>query len=322
MKFNKKLVVTSLSTVLGLGIIGSITGTVAWYQYSTKATASIIGMSSAEAGVLQIKKHSASSFTKTDLFTADLLNGSGENTAAKLYPVTFGGFAKNAALPSAAYRNPEAGVKEIDLASNVASVAKDYIQFTVDLRALKADGTQAALPVYLSDIVLEDAETAAGTSVTPALRMHIACGSTYYLIGGAGATAQLDCHGNLDLNGDGSDDTNYDSKYEWERTGTPTPLDYGFYNGGTEVATTKQTVYTISEVVNARSTTDGSLPEDSDKLIGTTSATAGTNLEVTVTIWLEGWQALGGEVEWPANSVGRAIHVGLTFDVGARAFDL
>lgn len=319
MKFNKKLVVTSLSTVLGLGIIGSITGTVAWYQYSTKATASIIGMSSAEAGVLQIKKHSASSFEKTDLFTADLLNGSGENTDAKLYPVTFGGFAKDAALPSAAYRNPEAGVKEIDLASNVASVAKDYIQFTVDLRALKADGNQAALPVYLSDIVLEDADTGS-TSVTPALRMHIACGSTYFLIGGAGATAELDCHGNLDLNGDGSDDTNYDSKYEWERTGTPTPLDYGFYNGGSSVDTTKQTVYEISDVVNPRDTTDGSLPEDSDKLIGTTLASG--NLEVTVTIWLEGWQELGGDVEWPANSVGRAIHVGLTFDVGARAFDL
>ena len=57
MKFNKKLVVATLSTALGLGIVGSITGTVAWYQYSTRATTSIIGSSGGKTGVLQIKMY-------------------------------------------------------------------------------------------------------------------------------------------------------------------------------------------------------------------------------------------------------------------------
>ena len=104
MKFNKKLVVTSLSTVLGLGIVGSISGTFAWYQYSTRASASIIGVSSAEAGMLQIKASTASTWADKDLETSDLI---GTRTDRKIYPVTFGGFEKDAALPAKAYKNPE-----------------------------------------------------------------------------------------------------------------------------------------------------------------------------------------------------------------------
>ena len=314
MKFNKKLVVTSLSTVLGLGIVGSITGTVAWYQYSTRATTSIMAVTSGEAGVLKIKEHNQTSYTKTDLVTNDL---KGSNTGATLYPVTFGGFAKNAALPSAAYVNPEAGEKKINLSTNVAGSDKEYIQFSVDLAAVKADGTRAALPVYISDLVLEDADTGS-TSVTPALRMHIACGSSYWLVGGAGATASLNCYGALDLNGDGADDTTNDSVYEWERATTPTTLNYGFYNGEPEALVEGvQTVYQASEVVNGRDS-DGKLANVPAKLIGTTGA---SDLTVTVTIWLEGWESLGGDQEWPANTTGRHVHAGITFDVGARAFD-
>ena len=53
MKFNKKIIVASLSTVLGLGIVGSITGTVAWYSYNTRVSSSIVGVSQVKSGTLQ-----------------------------------------------------------------------------------------------------------------------------------------------------------------------------------------------------------------------------------------------------------------------------
>ncbi len=322
MKFNKKLVVTSLSTVLGLGIVGSISGTFAWYQYSTRASASIIGVSSAEAGMLQIKKSTASDWG-TDLYTADL---KGDNTSATLMPVTFGGFAKDAALPTNAYKNPEAGEEKINVDSNIASSAKEYIQFTVNLRAINAAGGQVEKDVYISRIVLEDANTSS-TIVTNALRMQITCGNKYMLVA-PGDARNLDCHGYLDLSGDGDDDTVNDkvgNEFEWEKVENPAKLDYGFYKAGANpgdpevLETTKQTTYAFSDVVNPRNA-DGTITANADKKLGKTPSTG--SLDVTVTIWLEGWEKLGTTPSaiWDKNSIGRTVHAGIVFDLGAGAF--
>ena len=132
MKFNKKLVVATLSTALGLGIVGSITGTVAWYQYSTRATTSIIGSSGGKTGVLQIKMAGAEDSTYTrDLYTATLTSGR-SNTV--LYPCTFGGIDNNVALPATAKRNPSDGVGNPENWADATS-AVDYIQYSVTLRA-------------------------------------------------------------------------------------------------------------------------------------------------------------------------------------------
>ena len=314
MKFNKKLVVTSLSTILGLGIVGSISGTIAWYQYSTRAYASIIGTSAGSSGLLQIKENSQadSAYTRS-LYTASL---KGENANAKLYPVTFGGFAANAALPAQAYGNPEAGIKELNKDNKKATAKHDYIQFTVNLRAVDGEGTQVAKDVYISDLVLED--TSATNSVTAALRMHIACGSKYFLVGGEGATAALDTHGKLDLDGDGSLD--HGKNYEWDSN---EEIDYGFYSGDpATVDTTKLSCVQKAAVVNERNTDTGKLPADDAKKLGTTPTSG--SLDVTVTIWLEGWELLGAsdpKAIWDPATMGKTVHAGLTFDVGADAFE-
>ena len=316
MKFNKKLVVASLSTVLGLGIVGSISGTVAWYQYSTRTTASIIGVSSAEAGMLQIKTPSSSDWSKKDLYTADL---KGSNSSATLYPVTFGGFAKNAALPSKAYKNPESGDFKMNVSKYEASAAKEYIQYTVNLRAVNAAGEQVEKDVYISDLVLEDAATS-GTLVTSALRMHIATSAKNFLVAPGTTARELNCYGKLDLNGDGANDNANDGKYEWQKVDNPAELDYGFYAGEPEaLVEAQQTTYLISEVVNARNS-DGTITASTTKKLGTTPTTG--SLDVTVTIWLEGWEGLGSpaSVIWNGATVGHTIHAGLTFDIGAGAF--
>lgn len=306
MKFNKKLVVATLSTALGLGIVGSITGTVAWYQYSTRATTSIIGSSGGKTGVLQIKMAGAEDSTYTrDLYTATLTSGR-SNTV--LYPCTFGGIDNNVALPSTAKRNPVAGKGNPENWEDATS-SVDYIQYSVTLRAQQYNpSTEQVEPlqninIYLSDIMLEDAETTAG-DLTTALRMHIHTndGATdkYFLIGSTATT--LDTYGHLDIDGDGIADKV--GGYETDPNHNDTVM-YG-------VESSQQKCMGISDI------------EGLTTAIGKTNA-SGT-LDVTVTLWLEGWAQLNPysspntdvKAMWNNNTIGKTIHAGLTFDVDTQ----
>jgi hypothetical protein len=149
-----------------------------------------------------------STYTR-DLYTATLTSGR-SNTV--LYPCTFGGMENNVALPATAKRNPSVGVGNPENWADATS-AVDYIQYSVTLRAQQYNpSTEQVEPlqninIYLSDIMLEDADTTAG-DLTTALRMHIHTndGTTdkYFLIGSAATT--LDTYGHLDVDGDGIKD--------------------------------------------------------------------------------------------------------------------
>ena len=85
MKFNKKVLIPVCATAMGLSAIGGIAGAVAWYQYNSKVSASFVGASVADTGVLQIgHKENANSDISwgRDFYAGD--------DAAKLVPVTFG----------------------------------------------------------------------------------------------------------------------------------------------------------------------------------------------------------------------------------------
>ena len=56
MKINKKVLIPLFATAMGLSVIGGVSGAVAWYQYNTKVQASFMGVTTADGGVLQIKK--------------------------------------------------------------------------------------------------------------------------------------------------------------------------------------------------------------------------------------------------------------------------
>ena len=51
---SKKLIISALSTGMGVSLVGAITGTVAWYQYSTRSTVSFVGTSLASSKNLLI----------------------------------------------------------------------------------------------------------------------------------------------------------------------------------------------------------------------------------------------------------------------------
>ena len=147
MKLNKKIAVPFLSTVMGLSLIGGVGGAVAWYQYNSRVTASFIGTSVANTGVLQIGQKVASPrlypadyedeqlrgtqmedqygnklWDYSMVWGRDLNNSTftGSVDSNKLSPVTFGALQDDpdhdgaqkvytGRLPSKAYTSPEAG---------------------------------------------------------------------------------------------------------------------------------------------------------------------------------------------------------------------
>jgi hypothetical protein len=307
---------------MGLSLVGAITGVVAWYQYSTRATASFIGTSVANTGLLQIgKKTGTNTYTwYRDLSGATLTETTNGN---KLTPVTFGAIA-DGTIPGTAYMQPEAGTKRGDTDAYAnwkhAKAGEEYLQFEVYLQAKKVanNATTGAdelveVPVYLSDITLADVTS--GKLASEALRVHIAVDgetTSTFLISKTSQT-QLPLYGNLDLDGDGEKDVV--GGYQWEE-GRNALLEYG-KNGDT------QTTKGISELVVARDESGNITGTDlANKKILTTKSTGPTKL--TITIWLEGWHFYSGSntAIWDGTKTANTnVNVGLTFDVGRNAFD-
>ena len=323
MKFNKKITVTALSTVLGLGLVGSISGAVAWYQYSTRATTSIIGTSTGKGGTLQISKDGGSTWAR-DLHSSDLMPAG--DTFKGFAPVTFGGFDgtdTSASLPSKAYKEP-ARVNTLEGQTNwydnwkEATKNVDYLEYTVNLQALQltenatagaADYKRVEKPVYLSNITLADVsdDGTRNPQIINSIRVHIAVhdvdGDRGYLLSVADfATTGLKTHGALDL--DGVDGNDKEAGYEWAVSDDPEVLDYGDADG----------------ILKSYASTAMVGPTHP---IAKTPATDSTQTTITVTIWSEGWSLLDSETSamWdPTKHYAANFHVGLTFDVGDDAF--
>ena len=88
---NKRIIVPTLAMIMGAGLVGSISGTVAWYQYSTRAQIGMLGMSIGVDRYLQVAFNDTepaadSELWKTELKTADVLTFAGR--ALEFKPVT------------------------------------------------------------------------------------------------------------------------------------------------------------------------------------------------------------------------------------------
>ena len=335
MKFNKKITVVSLSTVLGLGLVGSITGAVAWYQYSTRTTSSIIGTSTGNGGTLQIKANGGS--WKRDLITSDVSVTEGNTKFAGFQPVTFGETAKNAALPANAYKQPVRS--EADMTKWAAAAAgndknADYLQYTINLQALQLNGNaneRVEKAVYITDFVIQDHDTSDALDISDAVRIHLAVtdskGSRYFLISKNNLGTGMATHGNLDLDGDGELDKA--DRYEFEAA--TSLIDYGFLSGD---HSNVQTAYYLDDGVEdshasniVATKTNGNIDANQDdKIIGYTPADNNSECTIVVTIWNEGWQKFAGDTAnsdamWdPAKRNNAQFDVGFTFDIGDHAF--
>ena len=100
MKLNKKIIVPALSLLAGASLVGSVSGTIAWYQYSTRANVSYIGSSAGTIGNLQVRL--AGGEWGPQVSTDDVLDylatqGIGQNVE----PVTPGNLGKDESLKEA-----------------------------------------------------------------------------------------------------------------------------------------------------------------------------------------------------------------------------
>ena len=238
MKLNKnKIIVSALALVIGTSLAGSVTGTLAWYQYSTRANVSFIGQSSGFSGNLQMRfSDEGDDAWRTRITWQEMAAELANNHYAKeVVPMTFGAMEKDSALPldnsatpaPLGYIQPIAGVKDM---SEWSKATKDnYAQFELQLRYAEHDGTNdgnAVKDVYLSKLVIQkDASNEANhkEDLSEAVRIHISSSfkeqkmvqnqptmvetKENRLVSNSGG--RINTSGLLDLDGDGHADRAY-----------------------------------------------------------------------------------------------------------------
>ena len=153
----KKMIVTSLSVAMAAALVGSISGTVAWYQYSTRASASMVSVAAGTSRDLQVSRTGADgSFSNFVSFDAGTLKpvkatlATGANlSASKIENVKF--------YDKPVYQYAKSG-KEITLADMLSGGYA--IQQTLFFRVMDSvDGADPApvanKPVYLQDLSIK-----------------------------------------------------------------------------------------------------------------------------------------------------------------------
>ena len=349
MKMRRKVVISSLTLLSAFTLAGSISSTIAWYQYSTRATAAYTGTSAHCSKLLQISSDDGATWG------SDIKNS--ELPGATFVPITTGEQGKDAPLwkkhktetiydehgnatgtqdvSSLFYAQPDRGQGLYDnwlLASDAS-----YAQFDILIKVKDIDGNDAetnlANDVYLTDLTIEDVNTANNLDLANAVRVHI---STEYEDNGATETKnflfakeseELVVGGFLDVDEDGEYDV---VGYEWDRhtciygAGTLVPATYDDEGNKLTDESVKDVPYQYSYKANDPAI----FAQDVDNVlsggtpIGKTSADS-NYLKVTVTIWLEGWSSLLHGVHglqdtsiWDADSyVAQNFNVGMTFGV-------
>ena len=310
-----KLAAVMLSSARGLAFIGSIGGTIAWYQYSTLATAAVSGSSAKCTENLQVAVGTGEGLTfKSSLTTNDISDylkntraDADKKTVTVLKPVTAGNQEKDATL-NALKSNPV--YQHGPYADWEDAVNTDYVTFPLTFRVLDIDGNSGDTllnrdsKLGLSDITIEgkdvDGNNAEGkTDISSAIRVHFSSkdgdDDVNRLVSKDGGETVT--HGPLDLNGDRAADTT--AKYEWDQG---TAIDYGS-------ADSKETSYSASEM----STKEGI---NYTNYIGVIPANQ--TLTVSVTIFREGWQVFEGSTSaiWDATKViGANYRVGRSFEI-------
>ena len=315
MKKNR-LIVPALTLLAGLTLAGSISGTIAWYQYSTRANGAYLGMSGGTTGNLQLRLDGGewlTRLTKNDI--ASYL--SANNLGQKVQPITSGDMDKDDALPADFYRNPIAGKGEYSKWQKADE--SNYVSLPLELRFVERNGSgenNVAKDVYLSDLYIaaDDANGTAKKDLSDAIRFHVASddgvNQINRLISKNGGSIAV--NGKLDLDGDGELDQAY--------TGNK----YGFGDGNQLV----DVVYGEgNQVAYAAKVEDGLLVKTNEddldldelelngasKSIGKTLASSSEYLKVNITIWVEGWQEFANSPIWDADYIDSQFDIGFEF---------
>ena len=231
-----KIIVSALALCIGASLAGSVSGTIAWYQYSTRANVAFIGEAGGFSGNLQMRFVSEASAQNPDSYwrtriTWKEMNDELTNTgyASQIVPMTYGPMSRNQALPQKGYAQPIARVS--DTTKWVEASKKNYAQFQLQLRYNERDGVEEGNPavdgknalkeVYISKMEISEHAVSGKKDLSDAARVHISSSytenetaqSVNKLVSNKGGTILT--QGKLDLDGDGINDRAYPESDEF-----------------------------------------------------------------------------------------------------------
>ena len=300
----KKVLIPSFALLIGGSLAATLSSTLAWFQYATRAQVAYVGAMTHSTKLLKISidngGHWGNDYYQTD--TASRITGN------HLVPITTGEQAKDAAL-SDFYAQPDFGHGG-DYSHWTVANSNNHAQLTILAKVTDVDGanTPTALEndVYITELLIQD-DSANGTTndLSDAVRVHIsvtdANGAKKNFLFAKSVTSTT-VGGNLDLNNDGQYDKDLDS---W---GTQDC----YY--GEEAAQTSY-LYDDSTIISA----------DPDNPTGVSIGQTGSaNMKIVVTTWIEGWSILDQGLDGNANGASDtpvwdpAAYVGKKFNVGIR----
>lgn len=359
MKKLNKIALTSLIALVGFSTAASVTSTVAWFQYATRATVAYTGTSAHCSKLLNISVDGGTSWG-TDIRSSSL-------PTAKFAPITTGEQDKDSALPTQTvvteYEEdgitPKTTVTKSKffaspdyrqgLYSNWLIAGDDnYLQFEVLIRLADVDenyGTAStkylANDVYLTDLTIQNA---GGNDLAESVRVHFA--STYYDDNGdeqhknflfAKTVESTEVGGFLDVNDDGLQDT---SGYEWDDSlclyggADGTPVISNVLDDHDNIIGKKldnplfQTSYASDDDTIIAADNKGVITGGTS--FGNTSTATDKYMKIVVTVWLEGWSELhvgnhgnyqdeDSSIWNSASYAAKSFNVGMTFGVQLHA---
>lgn len=308
MKMNK-IIIPAAMLAVGVALVGSISSTLAWYQYSTKAQAAYIGTSAGTSENLQIKKKDgtwASNLTSTDI--AALMEANVGSELTPITPAATGSLSETAALPASFYNSVETGVAGAETYGGRTATNKNYVQFTLNIRYLKTNYSNTGSPytyankaLKLVDLTIVDDST--NEDLYKAVRVHFSTsdGNSLFMRDSSDTEkVETATYGKLDTDNDHVYDKGW--VYEWDTSAEE--IIYGQNNS-------IQTAYNANYSAGL------------NRQIGVLPGSVEDGLAVTVTIWLEGWQKLSGvptgNIEDNSSAMWNpTIYANKTFKVGMR----
>ena len=299
----KKVLIPCFALLIGGSLAATLSSTLAWFQYATRAQVAYVGALTHSTKLLKISIDNGGHWGN-DYYQDDLASQIAGN---KLVPITTGAQEKNEAL-SGFYAHPDLG--RGDYSHWLPASSDNYAQFTILAKVTDVDGaaspTALVNDVYITELLIQDDSTNGTTNdLSDAVRVHLAVtdanGAEKYFLFAKSVTSTA-VGGKLDLNNDGEYDKDLDS---W---GTQ-----DCYYGANAAQTSYK--YNDTTIISA----------DPDNPTGVSIGQTGTNnMTIVVTTWIEGWSKLDQGLTGNANGAtdtqvwDPVAYAGKKFNVGIR----
>ena len=302
----KKIIVSTLAIAMGAALAGSISGSVAWYQYSTRAAAQIQGTAAGTMGELQIQGRKSGGSTIDGGTSNSIVLGRDEFKPMSVYKD--GSTTKYVDAP--VYQTPILPAQKNDALHYI-----DYeLNFKFEHKENAASSELLAKNIYLVDFDIVNAGT---NDITGAVRVELCDkdGASLFLLSDNAAGETTLTSGNLDLNNNTVLDTlEWDCKDAGDEKIT--------YKNHATLGASYATVAHSSVVVdkNAEGFDPYDLDTDNSAKVLLQTKTTGWSDNLIVRVWLEGWALLGGatNASWGTEYLAQNFNINMQFACSAE----